>query len=290
MLAMLAVAHIGPSNAAAQYPTPRGALYCSSGAITAQTNSSFQFTATYVDIMGAPVQGANVFFQVTGGATLSTTNVTTDGNGQAFTTVNTGNAGGQIVVTANADQFICRAVVNVPVEVPNIQCYIQQLTQYNSQYNFTVTLRSTTTVLIGQTINFYITSTGGGASLSQIAAITDGNGSASVIVYVLPTSGSVTVTAQYNGLTCPATINVVPPPPCQSLYPPPSCFIQQVVPPVQYIVPPLTGDAGLAVTEGASRFGLAEGLAVLGVFGMVSGAAVLSRQVREVHDATTTRE
>ena len=153
-------------------------------------------------------------------------------------------------------------------------------------------------MLIGQTINFYITSTGGGASLSQIAAITDGNGSASVIVYVLPTSGSVTVTAKYNGLTCPATINVVPPPPptCQNPEParvlgaataePSYCFVQQIVPPVQYIVPPHTGDAGLAVTK-ASRFGLAEGLAVLGVFGMVSGAAVLSRQVREVHDATT---
>src|SRR3954466_13336194 len=127
MLAMLAVARIAPSNAAAQYPTPRGALYCSSGAITAQTNSSFQFTATFVDIMGAPVQGANVFFQVTGGATLSTTNMVTDGNGQAFTTVFTGNAGGQIVVTANADQFVCRAVINVPVEVPNMQCYITQL-------------------------------------------------------------------------------------------------------------------------------------------------------------------
>jgi len=42
MLAMLAVAHIAPSSASAQYPTPKGALLCQSGAITAQTNSSFQ--------------------------------------------------------------------------------------------------------------------------------------------------------------------------------------------------------------------------------------------------------
>ena len=55
---------------------------------------------------------------------------------------------------------------------------------------------------------------------------------------------------------------------------------------MQYIVPPATGDAGLSVTK-ASRFGLAEGLAAIGILGMVSGAAVLSRQVREVHDATT---
>src|ERR671926_1659133 len=87
MLAMLAVARIAPGSAAAQYPTPRGALYCSSGVITSQTNSSFQFTATFVDIMGAPVQGANVFFTVSGGATLSTTSSITDGNGQAMTTV-----------------------------------------------------------------------------------------------------------------------------------------------------------------------------------------------------------
>ena len=172
--------------------------------------------------MGAPVPGNTVFFTVSGGATLSTNTAMTDGNGQAFVTVSTGTAGGQIVVTATADQFVCRAIVNVPVEVPNIQCSIQQLYQYNSQYTFTVTLRGTTTVLIGQTINFYITSTGGNASLSQIAAITDGSGNASVIVYVLPNSGSVTVTANYNGMTCPATINVpaAAAPPCQSPNPP----------------------------------------------------------------------
>src|SRR5215212_3670475 len=95
MLAMLAVARIAPGNAAAQYPTPRGALYCSSGAITAQANSSFQFTATLV--------------------------ATTDGNGQASVTVNTTAGGGQIVVSATIYQFVCRAIVNVPVEVPNIQ-------------------------------------------------------------------------------------------------------------------------------------------------------------------------
>src|SRR5437867_1130473 len=106
MLAMLAVARIAPGSASAQYPTPKGALLCQSGAITATTNSSFQFTATIVDIMGVPVQGSNVFFSVSGGATLSTTNGVTDGNGQAMVTVNTGTAGGQIVVTANADQFV----------------------------------------------------------------------------------------------------------------------------------------------------------------------------------------
>lgn len=303
MLAMLAVARIAPGTAAAQYPTPRGALYCTAGAITAQINSSFQFTATFVDIMGAPVQGANVFFTVTGDATLSTTNVTTDGNGQAMTTVNTGSSGGLIVVTANADQFVCRAVVNVPVEVPNISCYIQQLAQYGNQYTFTVTLRSTTTVLIGQTINFFITSTGGGASLSQVAAVTDGNGVASVIVYVLPTSGSVTVTAQYNGLTCPATINVAPPvppcqgpnppaycfppvSPCQSPNPPASCFVQQVIPPVQYIVPPVTGDAGLA-SKTSSNDGATVGIAAITLIAAVAGIALLARQVNEVHDSTT---
>ena len=298
MLAMLAVAHINPGSAAAQYPTPKGALLCSSGAITAQTNSSFQFTATFVDIEGFPVQGHTVFFSVSGGATLSNSNATTDGNGQASVTVNTLSAGGQIVVTANADQFVCRAVVNVPVEVPNIVCHITQLTQYNSQYQFIVTLRSTTTVLIGQTVNFYITSTGGGASLSQIAAITDGSGVASVIVYVLPTSGSVTVTANYNGMTCPANINVIPPPPApptcvpnqpgySAAYAAQYCFINQVVPPVQYIAPPQTGNAGLlAVTKTPNGFGTAEGLAVLGLLGMVGAAAVLSRQVREVHDIT----
>jgi hypothetical protein len=278
LLAILAVAGLAPGNAAAQYPTPKGNLLCSSGIITATTNSSFQFTATFVDIMGAPVIGHNVFFSVSGDASLSTTSAFTDGNGQVSTTVNIGSSGGFITVSANADQFVCRAVVNVPVEVPHIQCYITQLVQFSNQYTFTVTLRSTTTVLIGQTINFFITSTGGGASLSQIAAITDHSGSASVIVLVLPTSGSVTVTAQYGGMTCPANINVIPPPP--------PAFVQQVVPPtVQIIIPPQTGDAGLAMAK-RSRFGLAEGLAALGVFGMVSGAAVASRLTREVHDLT----
>jgi hypothetical protein len=303
MLAMLAVAHIAPSNAAAQYPTPKGALLCTSGVITAQTNSSFQFTATLVDIMGAPVPGNTVNFIVSGNATLSTTSATTDGNGQASTTVNTTGGGGQIVVSAAIDQFVCRAVINVPVEVPNIQCNISQLYQFNSQYNFTVTLRSTTTVLIGQTINFYISSTGGGASLSQIAAITDGSGSASVIVYVLPTSGSVTVTAQYNGLTCPATINVVPPPPPTCQYPnqpqpgyvpgqpgycaapPPPTYVQQYVPPVQYIVPPVTGDAGLA-TKSSSSHGATEAAAGLTLIAAVAGIALLARRMSEVHDVT----
>ena len=241
MLAMFAVAHIAPSNASAQYPTPKGALLCQSGAITAQANSSFQFTATIVDIMGAPVPGNPVFFTVSGGATLSTNNATTDGNGQAFTTVSTGTAGGQIVVTATADQFVCRAVVNVPVEVPNIVCNITNLYQYNSQYTFTVTLRSTTTVLIGQTINFYITSTGGNASLSQLAAITDGSGTASVIVYVLPNSGSVTVTANYNGMTCPATINVPPPvPPCPACVSKPPVCTQNTREPMPRTMAPAT--------------------------------------------------
>ena len=293
MLAMLAVARIAPSDASAQYPTPKGALLCSSGVITAQTNSSFQFTATFVDIMGAPVVGHTIFFSVTGSATLSTTSATTDGNGQAATTVNVGTGGGLITVSANADQFVCRAVVQVPVEVPNIKCYITQLTQYSSQFSFSVTISSTTTVLVGQTVNFYITSTGGGASLSQIAAVTDGSGVASVIVYVLPTSGSVTITANYNGMTCPANINVAPPPPpsCQPNQPGYSaqyasqyCFIQQVVPPTSIILPPQTGDAGLATDR--SGFGLSEGLAALGMIGMVAGVAVVSRQTREIHDST----
>jgi hypothetical protein len=292
MLAMLAVARIAPGNAAAQYPTPKGALFCSSGVITAQANSSFQFTATFVDITGAAVQGHTVFFSVQGSATLSATSATTDGNGQASTTVNVGTGGGQIVVSANADQFVCRAVVNVPVEVPNIVCHITQLYQFSNQYQFNVTLKSTTTVLIGQTINFYITSTGGGASLSQIAAITDGNGTASVIVYVLPTSGSVTVTANYNGMTCPANINVAPPtcqpnqPGYSAQYASQFCFIQQTVPPVSIILPPQTGDAGLAVNKASRGLGLAEGIAILGMLAMVSSAAVISRQVREVHDVT----
>jgi hypothetical protein len=299
MLAMLAVAHIAPSSASAQYPTPKGALLCTSGVITAQTNSSFQFTATLVDIMGAPVPGNTVNFIVSGNATLSSTSATTDGNGQASVTVNTTGGGGQIVVSAAIDQFVCRAVVNVPVEVPNIQCSISQLYQYNSQYTFTVTLRSTTTVLIGQTINFYITSTGGGASLSQIAAITDGNGTASVIVYVLPTSGSVTVTAQYNGLTCPATINVLPPTcqypnlpqpgyvPGQPGYcaPPPPTYVQQYVPPVQYIVPPATGDAGLA-TKSSSSHGATEAAVGITLIAAVAGIALLARRVSEVHDVS----
>jgi hypothetical protein len=287
MLAMLAVARIAPGNAAAQYPTPHGALLCTSGAITAQSNSSFQFTATFVDIQGAPVPGAPVFFNVTGGATLSTNTAVTDGNGQAFVTVFTGTAGGQITVSANADQFVCRAVVNIPVEVPNMQCYITQLYQFNGQYTFTVTLRGTTTVLIGQTINFFITSTGGGASLSQIAAITDGNGVASVIVYTIPTSGTVTVTAQYNGLTCPATVNVPPPPPALIIQPPPT-FVQQVVPPVQYIVPPATGNAGLAAPTHSTGggFGATEAAAVIVTLAGAAGIALLARGVREVHDVT----
>src|SRR5918994_1855952 len=142
MLAMLAVARIAPGSAAAQYPTPRGALYCSSGTITAQTNSSFVFTATLVDIVGAPVQGATVNFIVSGNATLSSNTGVTDGNGQASVTVNTTAGGGQIVVSAAIDQFVCRAIINVPVEVPNIQCHIQQLVQYGNQFSFTVTLRS----------------------------------------------------------------------------------------------------------------------------------------------------
>ena len=295
MLAMLAVARIAPGNAAAQYPTPHGALYCSSGVITSQTNSSFQFTATFVDIAGVPVPDANVFFTVSGGgATLTATNASTDGNGQAFTTVNTGTQGGQIVVTASVEQFVCRAVVNVPVEVPNISCYIQQLSQYNNQFNFTVTLRGTTTILVGQTVNFYITSTGGGASLSQIAAVTDGNGQASVVVYVLPTSGSVTVTAQYNGLTCPASIVVPPPPPPVCQYSPNQpgyanqpayCFVQQVVPPVQYIIPPYTGDAGLATTSSSGN-GTTEAAIGITLIAAVAGIALLARRVNEVHDVT----
>jgi hypothetical protein len=290
MLAMFAVAHIAPSTASAQYPTPKGALLCQSGAITAQTNSSFQFTATIVDINGAPVSGNAVFFTVSGDATLSTNTATTDGNGQASVTVNTGAAGGLIVVTATADQFVCRAVVNIPVEVPNIQCHIQQLVQYGSQFTFTVTLRSTTTVLIGQTINFFITSTGGGASLSQIAAITDSSGSASVIVYVLPTSGSVTVTASYNGMTCPATINV-PPPTCENMPNPPAycfppTFVQQVVPPVQYIVPPTTGDAGLTAKSSSSHGATEAAAAGLTLIAAVAGLALLARRVNAVHDVT----
>jgi hypothetical protein len=292
MLAMLAVARIAPGSAAAQYPTPKGNLLCSSGVITAQTNSSFQFTATFVDIMGGPVVGHTVFFSVTGSATLSTTSATTDGNGQASTTVNVGTGGGLITVAANADQFVCRAVIQVPVEVPNIKCYITQLTQYSNQYTFSVTLTSTTTVLVGQTINFFITSTGGGASLSQLAAITDGNGTATVTVYVLPTSGSVTVTANYNGMICPANINV-PPPTCQNMPNPPAycfppTFIQQVVPPVQVIVPPQTGNAGLAAnaTQSSSSGGATEAAAGFVLIAAVAGIAVLARQVHEVHDAT----
>src|SRR6185436_12877437 len=100
-------------------------------------------------------------------------------------------------------------------------------------------------------------------------------------------------------MTCPATINVPPPqlPPCQSPNPPAYCFpptfVQQVVPPVHYIVPPTTGNAGLVAgtlfsdtaqaAKTSSSGGATEAIAGIALIAAVAGLALLARRVNAVH-------
>ena len=93
-----------------------------------QQNSSFQFSATIVDITGVAVQGQVVSFSVqsSGGAYVSNSIGYSDYNGMASTTVYTAGASGTIVVYANSGGFSCQTVVTVP-STPNISCYIKQI-------------------------------------------------------------------------------------------------------------------------------------------------------------------
>jgi hypothetical protein len=262
MICLLAAA----KGASAQYPTPTGGLFCSTSSVVVQQNSSFTFSATLVDITGVAVQGQVVSFTVqsSGGAYVSTSTGYTDWNGMASTTVYTGGATGTIVVYANSGGFTCQSVVTVP-SVPNITCYITQISV--NQYTFYIKLTSTsysyasTYAFGGQTVLISVIS-GAGASLSASAVVTDGGGAASAVLYTIPTSGVVTVSANANGQACQASVTP-PPPAAPAIYtaPPPSR--------PTYIAPPYTGDAGLAGNNGSAS--TLEYVAIIGLMVAASG-------------------
>lgn len=275
MICLLAVA----KSASAQYPTPTGGLFCSTSSVVVDQNSSFQFSATLVDISGAPVYGQVVSFTVqsSGGAYLSSAVGYTDYSGTASTTVYTGAATGQIIVYASGGGFTCQSVVSVP-STPNISCYITQISL--NQYTFYVRLSSSSYVAASygssyafgsQTVLVSVVSSGGGASLASTAVVTDGSGAASTTLYTIPTSGVVTVAANANGQVCQASVSP----------PPPAPVVVYTAPRPQrpsYIAPPYTGDGGLA-SNGGSSYGSIEliaGIALvslaLGVTGKVAHA------------------
>ncbi len=269
MICLLAVA----KSASAQYPTPTGGLFCSTSSVVVGQNSSFQFSATLVDITGAPVQGQVVSFTVqsSGGAYVSNGFGYTDWNGMASTTVYTAGAAGQIVVYANGGGFSCQTVVTVP-STPSISCYITQISL--NQYTFYISLSSqayaySSYAFGGQTVLVSVVSTGGGASLASTAVVTDASGSASTLLYTIPTSGTVTVAANANGQVC--TASVTPPPP---VIVPAAPIVYTAPPPHRpsYIAPPYTGDAGLAGSNGRTHeVELAAGVALVALTLTVSG-------------------
>jgi len=280
MICLLAVA----KSASAQYPTPTGGLFCSTSSVVVQQSSSFEFSATIVDITGVAVQGQVISFSVqsSGGAYIASSVGYTDYNGMASTTVYTGNASGTIVVYANGGGFSCQSVVTVP-STPNISCYIKQISV--NQYVFYVSLSSSysyvsTYAFGGQTVLVSVVSSGGGASLSSSAIVIDSSGSGTATLYTVPTSGLVTMAASANGQVCQAS--VTPPPPV----PVPAAPIVYTAPPAaparpyhpNYIAPPYTGDAGLAGTGGSSHsIEYAAGIAIVALTLAASGKLVLSR-------------
>lgn len=129
----------------------------------------------------------------------------------------------------------------------------------------------------GQQVNFSLGATNGTAYLSNGSSVTDGNGQASVTVYAGANNGYIQVQASTNVVACSSSFQIYsppPPPPPPPYIPPPvnpcdyapgsvacctyssaypgcvnTVTIYVAPPPVlQIIVPPNTGDAGLAST------------------------------------------
>lgn len=104
------------STASAQYPPPKGGMFCASGQLVFKSGGTAVFSATIVDTTGAPVPGQLVNFAITaqsGGASLSNSSGVTDSKGMAFTTVNLGNNPGQLTVRAVNEGLQCSAVAEV---------------------------------------------------------------------------------------------------------------------------------------------------------------------------------
>jgi hypothetical protein len=127
----------------------------------------------------------------------------------------------------------------------------------------------------GQQVNFSLGATNGTAYLYNGSSITDGNGQASVTVYAGANNGYIQVQASTNVVACSSSFQIYSPPPPPYVPPPvnpcdyapgsvacctysaayPGCVNSVTIyvappPPTVYqiIVPPNTGDAGLAAT------------------------------------------
>ncbi len=103
-------------TAFAQYPIPRGSLYCAGSQLVVNTGGTATFTATLRDLAGNPMPGQTGFFDIVsqnGAASLSTPVSTTDFTGTAGTSLFVDGAVGTIFVRAVNDGLECRALLNV---------------------------------------------------------------------------------------------------------------------------------------------------------------------------------
>jgi len=165
--------------------------------------------------------------------------------------------------------FVSQTAANAQYPPPKgslICAYASSRITINSSINLAVTLRDTYgNIMVGQRVNFYISSSNGSAYLSTSESWTDAGGAAYVSVVVGANAGNVSVSASSDGVSCNAALQIFSPP-----APPPSQPVP-VVEVLSIVSPPRTGDAGLVGRDSGNAYlmlGVEAGALLLVVLGL----------------------
>ncbi|MGM0453216.1 MAG: Ig-like domain-containing protein, partial [Thermodesulfobacteriota bacterium] len=169
-----------------------------SDALTADDNDETMIRATVTDLEGNAASDKEVVFETTLGS-LSDLSVTTDANGIAETTLESGTDTGTATVTADASGIKAAVDVGFVAAAPATIELAAAPETVNPEGPSTLTATVTDSndnLVVGETVNFNFGTNATNASLSSPSAVTDVNGEATVTYTAGSAEGTDTVLAR----------------------------------------------------------------------------------------------
>ena len=193
-----------------------GAVLVEAGAssLVADGTSSTLIRATVTDTSSEAAPGVTVTFATTLGTFTTSTTVVTDSAGIAEATLKTGTMVGTATVTVTASGFSSRVNVQFVAGAPSTVTVTAAPATVNPGDGTTLTAvvaDGNGNAVVGETVNFSVTTNNSGGTLAAVTAVTNVNGEASVIYTAGSTPGTDTVKATaagngINGIT-PVTVD-----------------------------------------------------------------------------------
>ena len=195
--------------------SPNGITIISGNTQTVAQGAAFQPLVVQVNSATGPLTNYSVALSSTGPVVLSSSTVTTGGNGQASISVTAGPSSGAATVTATVtggysvtfNLTVNTATGPVPTGIVIISGNTQAVAQGAAFQPLVVQVNSTAGPLATYTVNL---STTGPVVISSPTVITASNGQASILVTAGTSSGAATVTASVSGYAVTFNLTVNP--------------------------------------------------------------------------------